>query len=114
MFCPNCCLEIRENTEYCSKCGVKLENRVKTLNQEKDEQCPYCGYHTTRSKCKNCGQRINRQNHSTITSGIIGFVHAVPGEIKSYKWDNTFVMNNLVIIVAIIGIMTILVLFMNN
>ncbi len=113
MFCPNCRLEIQENTEYCSKCGVKLENKV-ILNQKRDVECPYCGYHTTGSKCKNCGHWIIKQNYSTITSGIIGFVHAVPGEIKSYKWDNTFVMNNLVIIVAIMGILTIFMIFMNN
>jgi hypothetical protein len=111
MFCPNCRLEIPENTEYCSKCGVKLESRVKKLN---NMQCPYCGYYTTEPKCKNCSHWINKSNRFNIISSISGFVHAVPGELKSYKWDNTFVKNNLVIIVAIMGIVVILMLFMNN
>lgn len=112
MFCPNCRLERQKNREYCSKCGVKLESRVKKLNQ--NMQCPYCGYHTTEPKCKNCNHQINKSNRPTISSGILGFVYSVPGELKSYKWDNTFVKTNLVIIVVIIGMVVILMLFMNN
>jgi hypothetical protein len=69
-------------------------------------QCPYCGYHTTEPKCKNCSHWINKSNRPSIT--------AVPGEIKNYKWDDTFVKTNLVIIVAIMGTVIILMLFMNN
>ncbi|WP_414469153.1 hypothetical protein [Methanobacterium sp. ACI-7] len=114
MFCPNCRLEKYEDTEYCSKCGVKLENRVNKLNQKNEMQCPYCGNYTTEPKCKNCRHQINKLNSHTKASNIIGFVQTVPGELKSYKWDDTFVNTNLVLIVAIMGMVIISMLFMNK
>jgi DNA-directed RNA polymerase subunit RPC12/RpoP len=113
MFCPNCHIERHEDREYCSRCGVKLENRLNKLNKKKDIQCPYCGHYTTKPKCKNCNHWIDKLNHPSIASGIVGFVHTVPGKLKEYKWDDTFVKTNLVIIVAIMGIVIIIMLFMN-
>lgn len=112
MFCPNCRLERPEDTEYCSECGVKLEKRANILNQKKYIRCPYCGYYIEGSKCKNCNYQINKLNGSTLVSGIVGFVHAVPGELKSYKFDATFVKTNLAIIVAIMGTVIILLLYL--
>lgn len=114
MFCPNCRLERQEDTEYCSNCGVKLENRIIISNQKKYMQCPYCGYYTIESKCKNCSHWINKTNRFNIVSSISGFVHAVPGELKSYKFDNTFVKTNIVIIVVVMGMLIILMMYMNN
>jgi DNA-directed RNA polymerase subunit RPC12/RpoP len=111
MFCPNCRLELHEDIEYCNKCGVKLENRANISNQKRYMQCPYCGYYTEGSKCKNCNHQINKLNGATIVSGITGFVHAVPGELKSYEFDDTFVKTNLVMIVAIMGTVVILLLY---
>ncbi|MGB9938087.1 MAG: hypothetical protein ACPK7O_10240 [Methanobacterium sp.] len=89
MFCPNCRLETYEDIEYCRKCGVKLENKV-----------------------QNCNHQIN--NGPTTSFSIVNIVKAVPGELKSYKWDDTFVKTNLVVIVAIMGLVVIAMLFMGN
>lgn len=86
----------------------------KTLNPKKETQCPYCGYYTTEPRCKNCNHMINKLDRPSKSSGILGFVHAVPGGIKSFKWDDTFVKTNLVIIVGIMGTVSILMLIMNN
>lgn len=89
MFCPNCRLETHENIEYCNRCGVKLENKV-----------------------KNCNHQIN--NGTIASFSIMNLVKAVPGELKSYKWDDTFVKTNLVVIVAIMGLVIIAMLFMKK
>ena len=106
MFCPNCRMERSKDTEYCSKCGVKLENRINSLDQ-RNIKCPYCGRISKLLECEHCGRLIEGSNP---TSSIMGYIYAVQKIFKNLKYDDTFVKTNLVIIVGIMGVVVILML----
>lgn len=93
--------------EYCIKCGVKLENRVNKLGQKENRQCPYCGYHVSEPKSDHSNHLINNLNRSTITSSIFKFLNTYFSELRSFRWDDTFLKANFVLIVVLLGMMAI-------
>jgi uncharacterized membrane protein YvbJ len=112
LFCPNCHLESYEDGEYCNQCGVKLEYKASnTTSKEENVPCPYCGNTSDVPKCKHCSHWIDKSAGSNKDTK--GSISAIPGELKNLKWDDTFVKTNLVIIVGIMGIIVIMMLFMN-
>lgn len=114
MFYQNYRSEKGVNIEYCIKCGVKLENRVNKLGQKENGQCPYCGYHVIEPKSNHSNYLINNLNRSTITLSLFRFVNAFFGGLKSFRWDDTFLKTNFVLIVALLGMIAIYLVSMNN
>lgn len=112
MFCPNCRSIYQENIEFCTNCGVRLV--VKNIVEE-SINCPFCGIlnPASASKCPNCGKLLNESDSSRIPD-ILRSISDIPHELKNLKWDDSFVRNNLLIIVGMMGLVIILMLIMNN
>ncbi len=109
MICPNCRSNYKEKLEFCANCGVRLVAKKITVE---NTRCPYCGVEIKASKCINCGAQFDNAESNKVPEKLKPV--SMPKELKNLKWDNTFVKTNMAIIIGIMGIITILMLIMNN
>jgi len=59
-ICPNCKAVIKDDAQFCSKCGTKIEKESK---QNIDiDRCPNCGFEIDKESdfCSNCGAKIEK------------------------------------------------------
>ncbi len=114
MFCPNCRFENQKNIEFCLNCGAKLGKGTDNLNlKNKIVQCRYCGYLSELPRCEHCGRWIDKSVRPSKIESFLDFISGIPGELKSFKWDDTFLKRHFVGIVVLMGLIAIMLLVMN-
>ena len=60
-LCPNCKADIKKDTQFCSRCGTRIE---KISKQDIDiSKCSNCGYEIDIKSdfCSNCGAKIEKE-----------------------------------------------------